>query len=187
MWFEPSTHTAVPIVGTSPEIVRKELAPGFVAIKTLLPDPGVRETGPVVVKVLPEASVKLLLTVVVPEPFPIEMVVAAPPIFKVVATVLNKLPVVFAEIRSADEAPEIVTPFEAVTAPVKSEVESTVNVPFACISPAEDMVTPEEPYPPPIEAEATLMAAVKAVRLVAFGKLIVVPRIAPVAPVAPRV
>ena len=80
---------------------------------------------------MPEATVKAPLTVVVPLVAPSEMVVAAPPILRVVAVVLNKLAVVFEAIRSDEVTPLIVTPFEAVTAPVRRDAPSTVKVPFA--------------------------------------------------------
>ena len=86
-----------------------------------------------------------LLIVAVPVAAPRARVVAAPPIFKVVAVVLNRLPVVLEEIKSADEAPEIVTPAEAVTAPVKVDVPSTVRLPLAETLPVLEIVAPLEP------------------------------------------
>lgn len=106
---------------------------------------GSSETGPKADSVFDEATVKLPLTVVVPAAAPRDRVVAAPPILRVVAVVLNKLAVVFDEIRSADEAPETVIPAEAVTAPVNCEVPSTVMLPLVERSPAFVILSPVEP------------------------------------------
>ena len=78
-----------------------------------------------------EATVRLPLTVVVPEAAPMEIAVAAPPMFKVVAVVLKRLAVVLAAIRSEVVAPLIVTPLLAVTAPVRVDVPSIVKFPAA--------------------------------------------------------
>ena len=85
---------------------------------TLSPAVGVRETLPVVVNVFVEPTVKLPLTVVVPEAAPNETVVAAPPILSVVAPVLKTLAVVLVVIRSADEGPFTVMLPLVVTLPV---------------------------------------------------------------------
>jgi len=80
---------------------------------------------------LPDATVKFPLTVVVPDAAPREIAVAAPPMLRVVAVVLKRFAVVFAAIRSEELAPPIVTPAEAVTAPVRVEVPLTTREPLA--------------------------------------------------------
>jgi hypothetical protein len=105
----------------------------------------------------------------VPVDAPNETVVAAPPIFRVVAVVLNRFAVVFEEIMSAVAPPLTVIPFEAVTRPVKVEAPVTVRFPSALTSPVEDRVTPVEPYPPPTETSLMVRVAPPALRAVAFG------------------
>ena len=109
-----------------------------------VPD-GVKETAPVEVSVLLAPTVKLPLTVVVPPAAPSETVVAAPPMFKVVAIVLNKLAVVFWEMMSALEAPLTMTPLCALKVPETVAVPSTVKLPLVERSPALVMVVPVEP------------------------------------------
>ena len=84
----------------------------MVFIVTPFEPPGVKVDWPLKVPV-PE-TVKEPGIVVVPVAAPIEVAVEAPPMFKVVAVVLNRLAVVFSETRSELEGPEILIPFEAV-------------------------------------------------------------------------
>jgi hypothetical protein len=137
--------------------------------KIMVPS-GVNVDWPNAVKVFPVATVRAPFTVVVPLVAPSEIAVAAPPILRVVAVVLNKLAVVFAAIRSEVVAPSMVMPFEAVTAPVRRDAPSTVNVPFAWMSPAFEIVTPLVPaYPPPTVRVSKLAVAPVALIVVAFG------------------
>ena len=73
-------------------------------------------------------AVKLLFKVVVPVPAPTAMVVAAPPMFRVVTPELSKLKVPAVEVRSP---PLTATSAAAVTFPVRVEVPSMVRVPLA--------------------------------------------------------
>lgn len=95
-------------------------------------------------KVLPVGIVSELFIVVVPVVAPIETVVAAPPIFKAVAVVLNTFAVALSVVMSAVVAPLTLIPEDAVTAPVRVEVLSTVKVPLVWILPALEMVVPVE-------------------------------------------
>ena len=50
-----------------------------------------------------------------------------------------------------------------------------------------EIATPVDPYPPPTDSESKEARALVATKVVAFGKLIEVPLIFPVAVVAPNV
>ena len=76
---------------------------------------------------------------------------------------------------------------DVVTAPVKVDAPSTVSVPFAWILPALLMLTPVEPYPPPIATESKVAAAFGAVNELALGKLMVALLIVAVPVFAPMV
>lgn len=73
-------------------------------------------------------TVRLLFKVVVPAPSPMAMVVASPPMFRVVVVVFKRLKVVAVEVRSP---PFMAKSFVAVTLPVSVEVLSIVRVPAA--------------------------------------------------------
>ncbi len=89
------------------------------------------------------AKVKFLI-LVVPVAAPMVTVVAALPMFKVVAVVLKRLAVVLAAIRSEVAAPFTVIPFWAVTAPVSVDAPSIVRVPAAETFPALVRLIPVE-------------------------------------------
>ena len=108
-----------------------------------------------------------LLIVAVPVVAPKVRVVAAPPIFKVVAPVLKRVALVFVVVRSP---PLIAISEPAVTSPVRRDVPSTVSVPAAWMLPAFEIVTPVEAYPPPRTSESTVVTALAALSEVAFGK-----------------
>ena len=91
------------------------------------------------------ATVKPLLTVVVPDDAPSETVVAAEPIFKVVALVLKTLAVDLRAIRFDWVAPSIAKPAEAVAIPVSWVVPSMVKLPLAWMLPVLESVEPVEP------------------------------------------
>ena len=131
----------MPVIVVTPTIVKNESV-SVLKVISLVPD-GVKDTAPVVVKVFPEPRVKSLLIVVVPDVAPRDTVVAAPPMFKVVAVVLNRLAVVLDAFKSEDAAPLMVTPLEAVTAPVKVDVPSTTRLPLAETSPLVAKVVPD--------------------------------------------
>ena len=125
---------------------------------------------------------KLLLMLVVPVVAPRLSAVAAPPMLRVVAPVLNRFAV--------EAVVEIVPPFTArleaaVTSPVRVDVESIVSEPLACMLPVFEIVTPVELYPPPTLSVSILAVADVAASVVALLKFIVVPLIFPVAVLAP--
>src|SRR3954471_24571660 len=76
-WLEPSIQSGVPVLACNPARVKNESV-SVVTVTPLVPD-GVKVDWPKAVSVLPEATVKLPFTVVVPEALPREIVVAAPP------------------------------------------------------------------------------------------------------------
>ena len=115
-WISPELSRVVPLEPYPPLIVTElKLAAANAALR--------------IVALGSESVVLLMLAV--PEFLPILIVVAAPPMLKFVATVLNKVAVAFEEIRLALDPPPIVTPFEAVTAPVKVDAPSIVKAPCA--------------------------------------------------------
>ena len=124
-WLVPSIQRGVPAVPGVVKLVmvRKLLTP--VLMVTPLVPPGVKVLWPLNVPVPVRVRAPGRLTVPVLDPSLI--VVAAPPIFKVVATVLNRLAVVLVAVRSELEAPEMLTPFKAVSSPAKLPVPSTVR------------------------------------------------------------
>lgn len=85
--FAPFIHSAVPLLEVSPSSMKFEVPEEVKVILSL--DVGVKETAPVVVKVLLLPTVRALLTVVVPVVAPIPTVVAAPPMPRVVALELK--------------------------------------------------------------------------------------------------
>jgi hypothetical protein len=183
-WPDPSTQIGVPVLACNPLIARNEVP--LVVIATF-PVLGVNETGPVVVSILLAPKVRLLLIVVVPEVAPKVTVVAAPPIFKVVAVVLNKVAIDLSVVISACEVPLTLMPLYAVTKSLRSEVPSIVNAPLAWITPRLEIDTPVPLYPPPVVREFVLTAAEPALIDVALGKLIVAPLRVSVPVVAPIV
>ena len=98
--FELSIQTLVPAAVVRPATFKKDVPLVFIA--TLLPFPAVKTDGPLAVKVWPVATVapplnvdrpvtlRALFMVVFPVAEPILTVVAAPPIFNVVAVVLKR-------------------------------------------------------------------------------------------------
>ncbi len=126
-----------------PETIRNESL-SVVKVMSLV-ELGIKATGPLAVKVSPEVIVRLLLTVVVPELAPIAIVVAAPPMFKVVAVVLKSEAVEVVVVMSAEVGPLTARSPEAVTSPVKVDAPSTVKVPLVWILPSLAIEAPVEP------------------------------------------
>jgi hypothetical protein len=99
--------------------------------------------------------------------------------------VLKRLAVVLDEIRLALDAPAIVTPLEAVTAPVNVEVPVTARVPLAEALPYASRLEPPLEYPPATLSARTLAVAELAVIAVALGRervaflIVAVPVVAP--------
>lgn len=98
--------------------------------------------GVVLETVISPERARVLLIVVVPVVAPIEIAVAAPPIFKVVTVELRRLKVVAVEVRSP--------PFKA-KSPVKVVSPVTVKVPDKEMESFKDRVAdePKEISPPP--------------------------------------
>jgi len=137
--FEESTQVVEPAFWASPVKVN-EPPVKFIAI--LLPLPGVRETGPVVVNFLPEPKAKSVLIVVVPLVAPSEIAVAPPPIFKFVEPLLKRLTVVSPKMFEVELLPWTVNVPLVVTAPVNCEAPSIVSVPLAWMLPVLSILTP---------------------------------------------
>ena len=144
-----SVDPAVPGV-VKPFKVRK-LVP-VVLITTPLAPVGVKVDSPlaanaplavvVPVTVAAPKTARSLFTVVVPVPAPIPMVVAAPPMLRVVAFVLKT----FAVVAVVVTEPPLSARFpEEVMLPVSVEVPSIVRLPFAETLPALSIVVPVEP------------------------------------------
>src|SRR3989339_457921 len=125
MLLELSTQIAEPEEVCNPEMTMVESA-SVVKVTSLL-ESGVKAEAPKAEKVLPAATVRALLTVVVPVVAPRERVVAAPPTDRLVTLGLNRVAVVVVEVRSALEAPLMARSPPAVTLPVRVEVPSTVR------------------------------------------------------------
>ena len=136
-------QSLLPVVVVSPVTMRFESA--SVAMVTSLVESGLKLEAPLAVKVSPVVTVRLLLTVVVPEFAPKLRAVAAPPTFKVVTVELNKEAVVVVEVISADPAPLTAKSPLAVTLPVRVDIPSIVKVPLAWILPVLLTETPVEP------------------------------------------
>jgi len=150
--FEPSTHRAEPAVPgvVKPFNVRK-LVPVVLITTPLAPvgvkvDSALAANAPlavvVPVTVAAPKTARSLFTVVVPVPAPIPMVVAAPPMLRVVAFVLKT----FAVVAVVVTEPPLSARFpEEVMLPVSVEVPSIVRLPFAETLPALSIVVPVEP------------------------------------------
>ena len=117
------------MVVVNPGTVKNESL-SVVMVTLFVPD-GVKETAPVVVKVLLEPSVRFPLIVVVPAAAPNDNVVAAPPIDRFVAFELKIVAVAVVVVISADPAPFTAKSPPTPTLPVNVEAPSTVSVPFA--------------------------------------------------------
>jgi len=151
--FDASIHRPAPVVVARPVIFKNESE--SVLTVTLFVPFGEKVDWPLAVKVCPVATVapalavispvavKALLTVVVPVEAPMLTAVASPPMFTVVAFVLNRvaIPVEVVVI----SAPLTAKSAAAVTFPVKVDVPSTVNVPLAWMFPVLLIETPVEP------------------------------------------
>ena len=87
-------------------------------------------------------TVRLLLMVVVPVPAPTEIVVPAPPKLIVEAVAFNKLKDPDVVVKSP---PLTATSPAVVTFPVKVDIPSIVNAPFAWIFPVFESVVPVDP------------------------------------------
>ena len=136
--LEPSRHNGVPAAVERPfkMIVESESVVNVMSLVEF----GAKVVAPLAVKVCPVAivapplavskpvAVKALLTVVVPLLPPSETVVATPPIFNVVALLLNKFAVVWVV---AIVPPLALMVPAVVTLPVRVDVPSIVKVPFA--------------------------------------------------------
>jgi len=150
--FELSKHNVSPVVVCSPDRITVESA-SVLKVMSLVAS-GEKVEAPLAVKLCPVATlapplkvaspvaVKALLTVEVPPTAPKDNVVAALPIFKVVALVLNREAVVEVVVKSP---PLTATSAAAVTFPVRVEVLSTVKVPLAWIFPVLEIATPVFP------------------------------------------
>ena len=145
--FEPSRQSNVPAVtGVVRPFRIKNESLSVVMVTSFAPD-GVNAVAPrtersALAETFP-VTVNALFTVVVPVAAPRETVVAAPPIFKVVALELKTeaVPV---------EVVVISLPFNAkspeeVIFPVNVDAPSTVKVPLAWILPVLDKLIPVEP------------------------------------------
>ena len=108
-----------------------------------------------------------LLSARVPVVAPIAIVVAAPPMLREVAFVLNREAVVVVVVMSALVAPLTERSPLVVTSPVRRDVPSIVSVPFACMLPAFERVVPDAPYPPPRIRESIVVTASEALMAVA--------------------
>jgi len=97
------------------------------------------------VKVLIPETRRSLLTVVVPVVAPKEIVVASPPMDRLVTVVLNSVAVPVVEVISADTAPLTARSAPNVTLPVNVDVPSMVRFPLACMFPVFDIDTPDVP------------------------------------------
>ena len=123
----------------------------FVFTVTLLFVPGTKVEEPLALNVCPlgtsappfalrrPVTLRLLLTVVLPDPAPRERVDAAPPILRVVTPELRRLNVEEEEVRF----PPLTARFPpAVTSPVRVEVPFTVRLPLVDILPVDVIVVP---------------------------------------------
>ena len=168
---------------------------------TLLPAVGVKTEFPLAWKLLFAVRVaetvaelrtaRLLLSVVKPLEAPIAIVVAAPPMFNVVAPVLKRLPIVAvvaivpefaltlpvrvdtpvtARVEFSVVAPVTPSVPPADTFPFNEELPFIDKLPKAWISPELSRVVPLEPYPPLIVIELKLAAALGALMVVALGR-----------------
>ena len=108
-------------------------------VTPFVPD-GVNVAVPLAVK--SPLTVNEWLIVVKPVLAPRVTVVAAAPIFNVVALLLNNVAVVFVVVKSP---PFNAKSPEEVMLPVRVEVPSTVSVPFAWMLPVFEIDTPVEP------------------------------------------